>query len=123
MKVAVVGSRSLNIEIPSWCIPENTKTIISGGASGIDHCAREYAYKNHIFMLEVLPDYRHHGRAAPLKRNDAIIDYADMVLVFWDGKSRGSGYVIRQCRKTGKAVRVFQVNRKTGDIREITEEV
>lgn len=39
------------------------------------------------------------ARFAPLKRNDKIIGYADMVLAFWDGKSRGSAYIIKKCRE------------------------
>ena len=47
------------------------------------------------------------GRQAPLQRNDAIVDYADFVLAIWDGRSRGTKYVIDRCRKTGTPVRVL----------------
>ena len=36
-----------------------------------------------------------------------LIDYADFVLAFWDGKSRGTKYVIDNCKKRKKKVRVF----------------
>ena len=36
MKVAIIGSRGLTIDIPDYCIPENTTQIVSGGAVGID---------------------------------------------------------------------------------------
>jgi hypothetical protein len=44
---------------------------------------------------------------APLKINDLIIDAADIVLAFWDGKSRGTKYGIDRSKKIGKEVRVF----------------
>ena len=37
-------------------------------------------------------------------RNDRIIEYADMVLAFWDGDSHGTQYVIGECLKRGKRV-------------------
>ena len=48
-----------------------------------------------------------YGRGAPLKRNLQIIDYADCVLAFWDGQSRGTKFVIEHCKAQGKSVRVF----------------
>ena len=48
-----------------------------------------------------LPEYSRYGRGAPLKRNPQIIEYADVVIAFWDGKSKGTKYVIDNCKKTG----------------------
>ena len=56
-----------------------------------------------------LPDYARYGRAAPLRRNVQIVAYADLVLAFWDGKSRGTRFVIDQCRKQGVPVRVYRL--------------
>ena len=58
---------------------------------------------------EFLPDYARYGRAAPLRRNVQIVAYADLVLAFWDGKSRGTRFVIDQCRKQGVPVRVYRL--------------
>ena len=44
---------------------------------------------------------------AMLSANKRIIDYADCVLAFWDGQSRGTKFVIEQCKAQGKPVRVF----------------
>ena len=40
-------------------------------------------------------------------RNDLIIQYSDLVLVFWDGNSRGTQYVINTCKKANKKVTVY----------------
>lgn len=45
MKVAVIGSRSLNIDNIGKYLPEGVTEIVSGGAKGIDSCVREYAKK------------------------------------------------------------------------------
>ncbi len=107
MKVAIIGSRGLNIPIPQDAIPKETDQLVSGAANGIDRMARAFAIEHHIQILEVLPDYALFGRQAPLQRNDAIVDYADFVLAIWDGRSRGTKYVIDRCRKTGTPVRVL----------------
>lgn len=107
MKVAVIGSRGLEIENLEEYLPKETTEIISGGAKGIDTCARNYAKSHGIKLTEILPEYEKFGRAAPLKRNDQIIEYADLILAFWDGKSRGTRYVIEESQKSGKRIKVY----------------
>ena len=111
MKVAVVGSRALTIDILEAFIPPETTEIVSGGAKGIDTSAREFAEANEYKFTEFLPDYKAHGRAAPLRRNDQIIEYSDLVLAFWDGESRGTKYVIDRCRERGVPIKVFLSNK------------
>ena len=110
MKVAIIGSRGLEQLDLGKYLPEETDEIISGGAKGVDTLAREYANAHGIKLTEFLPDYRRFGRGAPLKRNLQIIDAADLVLAFWDGKSRGTRFVIETCEKEGVEVRVFRVD-------------
>ncbi len=107
MKVAVIGSRNLVVQDLGKYLPEETMEIVSGGAKGIDTCARKYALANGLKLTEFLPDYKRYGRGAPLKRNLQIIDYADCVLAFWDGQSRGTKFVIEHCKAQNKPIRVF----------------
>ena len=107
MKVAVIGSRGLSVTDLGRYLPENTTEIVSGGAKGVDTSARVYALAHGIKLTEFLPEYTRFGRSAPLKRNITIIEYSDIVLAFWDGKSRGTKFVIDNCRKLGVEVRVY----------------
>lgn len=107
MKVAVIGSRGLSVTDLGRYLPENTTEIVSGGAKGVDTSAREYALSHGIKLTEFLPEYTKYGRSAPLKRNITIIEYSDIVLAIWDGKSRGTKFVIDNCRKLGVEVRVY----------------
>ena len=107
MKVAVIGSRGLSVSDLGRYLPENTTEIVSGGAKGVDTSAREYALSHGIKLTEFLPEYTKYGRSALLKRNITIIEYSDIVLAFWDGKSRGTKFVIDNCRKLGVEVRVY----------------
>lgn len=109
MKVAVIGSRNLTVENIGDYLPNETTEIVSGGAKGIDTSAKEYAVANSIKLTEFLPDYEKYKRGAPLKRNMQIIEYSDVVIAFWDGKSKGTKFVIDTCNKTGKEVVVFTI--------------
>lgn len=107
MKIAVIGSRNGTISNLEQFLPEEVTEIVSGGAKGIDTCAKEYAVKNGIKFTEFFPEYKKYGKSAPLKRNLQIIEYADCVVAFWDGHSRGTHYVIEQCKKQNKKVTVY----------------
>lgn len=107
MRVAVIGSRGLTVGDLGKYLPEGTTEIVSGGARGIDTCAREYAVSHNIKLTEFLPEYDMFGRSAPLKRNITIIQNADIVLAFWDGASRGTKFVIDKCGELGVEVKIF----------------
>jgi len=107
MRIAVVGSRNISVVDLERYLPWNTSQIISGGARGVDTCARQYALSHGIEYVEYLPEYNIYGRSAPIKRNEKIIGHSDIVLAFWDGKTRGTKYVIDRCKKLGVEVRVY----------------
>lgn len=109
MRIAIVGSRNLTVSMETLknFLPQNTAKIISGGAKGIDKCASQYALENSISFMELLPNYDVYGRNAPIIRNLLIIEEAQIVYAFWDGKSKGTKYVISHCKKMGIPCKVF----------------
>ncbi|MBQ8133857.1 MAG: DUF2493 domain-containing protein [Clostridia bacterium] len=107
MKVAIIGSRSLYINNLNQYLPKEITEIVSGGAKGIDTSAKNYAEKNNIKLKEFLPNYKQYGKSAPLKRNIEIIQYADLVIAFWDGKSKGTKFVIDNCQKMNVPVNIY----------------
>lgn len=106
MKLAIVGSRNLTNIVLDRYISEEVKEIVSGGAVGVDQIAAEYAKNNAIKFTEFLPEYERYGRAAPIVRNKKIVDYADKIIVFWNGESKGTLSVINYAKKIGKTVEV-----------------
>ena len=102
-----MGSRGLKALNLGKYLPDGVTEIVSGGAKGIDTCAKEYATSNGIKLTEYLPEYEKYGRSAPLKRNITIVEYADLVLAFWDGASYGTKFVIDNCKSPGIPVKVF----------------
>ncbi len=97
MKVAVIGSRSFqNRKLLEETLDkiEGIELIVSGGAIGADTMAEAYAKARGIKTLIFRPEYDKYGRTAPLIRNKVIINNADMVIAFWDGKSRGTKFTV-----------------------------
>ena len=109
MRVAIVGSRSITYLNLADFLPEDTTEIVSGGARGVDTCAREYALAHNIPLREFLPEYDKYGRAAPLKRNVTIVENADFGLAFWDGKSRGTIHTVKECIRLGVPHRTIKL--------------
>ncbi len=107
MRVAVIGSRGLYVEDLGSYLPEGTTEIVSGGARGVDASAREYAFRHGLKLTEFLPEYSRYGRGTPLRRNIAIIESADLVLAFWDGRSKGTKHVIDNCKKRNIPVQIY----------------
>ena len=104
MKMLIVGSRSITDFDFSPYITADVDTIISGGAEGIDRLAEGYADEHRLSKFILRPQYDLYGRAAPLKRNERMVDIADMVLIVWDGCSKGTQYTLKYAQKTGKPI-------------------
>lgn len=109
MRVAVVGSRGIRYANLDEYLPDGIDEIVSGGAVGIDTLAKDYARRHGLRLTEFLPDYGRYGRGAPLVRNEQIVDYADCVYAFWDGRSTGTRHVVRYARMKGKPCHVFKL--------------
>ena len=109
MHLAIIGSRDCPaVDIEEY-LDEMPDAIVSGGAKGADTYAREFAIKKGIRLIEHLPDYAKYGKAAPLVRNRLIIDDCDIVLAFWDGKSRGTKFTLDYAEKMGKLVKIIRI--------------
>lgn len=109
MKIGIVGSRSLQVDLKKYLPPvSEISEIVSGGAIGIDTNAKNFAIENNIKLVEFLPDYKQYGKKAPLERNTKIVQYSDVIYAFWDGRSRGTKDSIDKARILGKKVFVYK---------------
>lgn len=103
MKLMIAGSRSITDFDISPCIPAEADTIISGGAAGIDRLAEQYADAHRLSKYIIRPRYDLYGRAAPLRRNEQMVDMADAVLVIWNGRSKGTQYTLEYAKRINKS--------------------
>ena len=112
MKLLIVGSRSIAAFDLAPYISADVDTIISGGAVGVDSLAEQYADCHRLSKYILRPRYALFGRAAPLKRNEQMVDMADAVLVIWDGHSKGAYYTVQYTKKKGKPLTLIQLETK-----------
>jgi hypothetical protein len=113
MKLIIAGSRTLfpSINFIHGAMKilkpyENSpiQEIVCGGANGVDkegaHWAEHYGAKVTYFI----PDWQKHGKAAGPIRNREMAEYADALLIFWDGVSKGSASMVREMETLGKPI-------------------
>jgi hypothetical protein len=111
MKVGIVGSRNLDIDLNLYLKTMDITEIISGGAKGIDTCAKNFALQHNIKLTEYKPDYKtYHFKQAPIMRNQLIINDSELLVAFWDGKSKGTLDSINKAKKNNISVIIFRVD-------------
>jgi hypothetical protein len=109
MKLLIAGSRSITEFDLTPHIPADVDLIITGGAKGVDALGEQYAREYGIPTVTVKPIYEKYGRAAPIRRDEEMVDMADAVLVVWDGVSRGSRHTADYARMKGKQLILLTV--------------
>lgn len=101
--VLICGSRSINsFPLGRFIKKESVAAIISGGATGIDAIAAEWAKSNRVEYIEMLPNYKIWKDRAPLVRDEEMVNMCDVVIAFWDGKSKGTKYTLDYAQRIGR---------------------
>jgi hypothetical protein len=118
MKLIIAGSRTIEWEDAYSSIVEscrlysspyyntliNATEIISGMAKGVDEAGEYYAYTYDIGIKRFPADWNKHGKAAGPIRNKQMAEYADALLLIWDGQSRGSANMKKEMQKLKKPI-------------------
>lgn len=84
-------------------------TVISGDASGADKLGAEWADFHGLEVRHMPADWDQHGRAAGPIRNAKMAEIGDVLLAFWDGKSKGTKNMIENALRKGLEVHVWRV--------------
>lgn len=82
--------------------------IISGGAKGADELGEEYARDRGLHVKLYLADWKQYGIAAGPMRNEEMAKAATHCVVFWDGKSKGTGSMIKLAEKYNLNLRIVR---------------
>lgn len=120
MKLIIAGGRDFKDEILAmksfidFASEVNTKLskvnpiteIVSGGARGADRVGEFIAKCNNIPVKRFIPDWDGLGKKAGHVRNREMGNYADALLAFWDGQSKGTKGMIDYATKKGLIVKV-----------------
>jgi predicted Rossmann fold nucleotide-binding protein DprA/Smf involved in DNA uptake len=115
-KVAVIGSRSFSDREKLYSVLTKNKAkiklIVSGGARGADTLATQWAtdYGVPYLVFPALwrnPETLAFDRGAGMRRNRLIVEYADHVIAFWDGISKGTLNSIETAKQLNKPVTII----------------
>lgn len=113
MRVAVIGSRSFNdyelVKKVLDTIKDSITLIVSGGCKGADLLGERYAKENNIETLIFLPEWDKYNKAAGYIRNKLIIENADLVIAFWDGKSPGTQHSFKLAKELNKTIHIVKI--------------
>ena len=82
-------------------------SIVSGMARGADAMGHRFAQNNGVRVYEFHADWSK-GKAAGFMRNEDMGRFADGLLAFWDGHSRGTAHMIDYMRSINKPTHVVR---------------
>jgi hypothetical protein len=111
LKLAIIGSRGFDdaelLENTLEPYRSRVSLVISGGAKGADSLGEEWAKAYNIPTKIYLPDWEKHGKGAGFIRNVEIIGACDVVIAFWDKKSKGTAHAMGLAKEVNKPVRII----------------
>ncbi len=112
MKVIIAGSRTFDnydllCETMAHLLDDGLARgreieIVCGGAKGADALGARWAKEFNYPIKYFLADWNKYGKAAGIIRNKQMGDYADYLIAFWDGKSRGTKHMIEYMKNVNK---------------------
>ncbi len=83
--------------------------IVCGQSPGADLLGARYAQERGYPIRYFPADWEQQGRKAGPMRNVQMGDYADALVAFWDGKSKGTAHMIQYACQKGLKVRIKRV--------------
>lgn len=81
--------------------------IVCGMARGADLLGKQYANDHLIKLAEFPANWAKFGKSAGYIRNKEMAKYANSLLAFWDGKSKGTKHMIDLAREYKLKVKVI----------------
>ena len=112
MKLIIAGSRNIDKnKVIHWLnrntVDDEGLEIVCGMAKGPDLAGKEWAENLRIPVTEFYAPWDKYGKRAGYMRNAAMAGYADELLAFWDGKSKGTRNMIEEMLILDKPVQVI----------------
>jgi len=112
MKIIIAGGRYFNdynklCQVCSKILSEqNEIEIVSGTANGADKLGEKFAVDNGYPIKQFPADWDKFGKSAGYRRNAEMAEYADALIAFWDGESRGTKHMIDLAKRAKLKVRI-----------------
>lgn len=114
MKIIIAGSRNFNNyqklkqECDKFLQDYKNIEIVSGAHyKGADKLGEQYASEKKIKIIKFPADWIKYGKPAGPKRNKQMAIYADALIAFWDGKSKGTKNIIQLAKQRHLKTRII----------------
>ena len=114
MKVIIAGSRNfinyheLKKECNQFLLDKKNIEIVSGDHyKGADKLGVQYANEKGFNIVRFPAEWNKFGKAAGPIRNKEMAIFADALIAFWDGKSRGTKNMIQLAKQNGLLLKVI----------------
>lgn len=122
MNVIIKGMKKLIISGPRTCRKFTTVSseiakyikeingvdeIITGGSTGVDLIAKEYALQNKIAYKEFAPNWQDDLNAAGMVRDARMAEYGTHLLVLSNGASKESRNLIAEAKKNNLTIKTI----------------
>lgn len=106
MKTIIAGSRDITSDKVLYVLDSlnDVTEVISGGAKGPDSFGEQWGLSKGIPVKRFPANWNEYGKSAGMVRNIKMLEYADWLVAFWDGKSKGTKHIIDNAPKYGVKV-------------------
>lgn len=111
MKIAIIGSREgffgedIDNALKELVDIKNDE-LVTGGARGVDQYAESF-FRAFNLPIEIIRPINPSNKMDYLFRNVEIITKADKIIVFWNGYSKGTKFVIDYAKARNKEVKII----------------
>jgi hypothetical protein len=115
MKVIIAGKRDFNDyeavkQTADFLLSNQTEVeIVSGGAKGADALGEQYAKEKGYKLTPFPADWNKHGKKAGPIRNEQMAKYADALIAFWDGESKGTKNMIDLAKQYNLKYHIYKI--------------
>ena len=109
LKIIVAGGRDFNnYELLASTLDQLRKPfeVVCGEARGADALGKRYAIQHGLIVHSFPADWAEFGKSAGHKRNAEMAKFADGLIAFWDGRSKGTESMIGMAKREGLKVKV-----------------
>ena len=86
---------------------QNKVEIVSGAYKGANLLGEIYAAERNYPIKQFPADWKRYGKSGGYKRNVEMAIYADVLIAFWDGKSKGTKNMIDLATQAGLKIRTI----------------
>lgn len=103
--VLIYGAKSLqNVQLSRYIHPESCSEIIYGTESIIDCIVSDWSKSNNLENIEFAPNYSIFKNDAINMRDKELVEFCDVVVVFYDGRDKNCLFIIDYAKKLKRKI-------------------